>query len=343
MPKCPKCGKKFSTLQALNDHFRSIHPNEKFAPPKQVTSARTLIVIIVIVIIVMGSLVGYLIYVQLNTSTTTTTPPCNNCIGQAIPSALLQNLTGVSSSTLSTIGSGQGVTKPTAISGTPLTNNGKPEVLYIGAEFCPYCAAERWAMIVALSKFGTFSNLSLMLSSATDIYPDTSTFSFVNSSYASPYLSFVSVEYEDRNQKPLQTITSAESALQNQYDSGGSIPFVDIGNSYSVVGSQFQPYALRVGDNPNGLTAPYNWTQIGSQIGNTSSVIAQSIDGSANSLISAICSITGGNPSSVCTQSYAKISLAISPLSGPQASPIISVIRPIKAAAPVFSLIYSTR
>jgi len=340
MPKCPKCGKKFSTLQALNDHFRSVHPNEKFAPPKQATSARTLIVIIVIVIIVMGSLVGYLIYVQLNASTTTTIPPCNNCIGQVIPSALLQNLTGVSSSTLSTVGLGQGVTKPAVISGTALTNNGKPEVLYIGGEFCPYCAAERWAMIVALSKFGTFSNLSLMLSSATDIYSDTSTFSFVNSSYASPYLSFVSVEFEDRNQQPLQTITPAESALQSQYDpatsscpSGSCIPFIDLGNSYSVVGSQLVPTSLRVGNNANG--APLNWTQIGSQVNNPSSVVAQTVDGSANSLISAICSITGGNPSSVCAQSYAKISLAISPLSGPQAYPIISVIRPIKIAEPV--------
>ena len=333
MPKCPKCGKKFSTLQALNDHFRSVHPNEKFAPPKQATSARTLIVIIVIVIIVMGSLVGYLIYAQLNTSTTTTTPPCNNCIRQAIPSELLQNLTGVSSSTLGTVGLGQGVTKPTAISGTALTNNGKPEVLYIGGEFCPYCAAERWAMIVALSKFGTFSNLSLMLSSATDIYSDTSTFSFLNSSYTSPYLSFVSVEYEDRNQNPLQTITPAESALQSQHDSSGSIPFIDIGNSYSVVGSQFVPTSLRVGNNANG--APLNWTQIGSQVNNPSSIVAQTIDGTANTLISAICSITGGNPSSVCAQSSAKISLAISPLSGPQAYPIISVIRPIKIAEPV--------
>ena len=64
MSKCPKCGKKFGSIQALNDHFRSIHPNEKFVAPKQPSSARTLIVIIVIVILVVGGLVGYLIYVQ---------------------------------------------------------------------------------------------------------------------------------------------------------------------------------------------------------------------------------------------------------------------------------------
>ncbi len=34
---------------------------------------------------------------------------------------------------------------------------GKPEVLFVGAEFCPFCAAERWPLIVALSRFGHFS------------------------------------------------------------------------------------------------------------------------------------------------------------------------------------------
>src|SRR5215471_17073708 len=40
-------------------------------------------------------------------------------------------------------------------SGAPLTSGGKPEMLYIGAEYCPYCAAMRWSMAVALSRFGT--------------------------------------------------------------------------------------------------------------------------------------------------------------------------------------------
>ena len=47
-------------------------------------------------------------------------------------------------------------------------------------------AAGEMGMILALSKFGTFSNLSLMLSSATDIYSNSATFSFHNSNYTSP-------------------------------------------------------------------------------------------------------------------------------------------------------------
>ncbi len=38
--------------------------------------------------------------------------------------------------------------------------DGKPEVLFVGAEFCPFCAAERWPLIVALSRFGRFTALT---------------------------------------------------------------------------------------------------------------------------------------------------------------------------------------
>ncbi|MGH3290263.1 MAG: DUF929 family protein, partial [Trebonia sp.] len=47
-----------------------------------------------------------------------------------------------------------------AVSGPPLTRGGKPEVLYVGAEYCPYCAMENWPLIVALSRFGQFTGLT---------------------------------------------------------------------------------------------------------------------------------------------------------------------------------------
>lgn len=298
-------------------------------------------VIIIIVIIVIGGSVGYLIYSQSSQKSTTTIPVCTSCIGEPVSAALYQNLTGVSTSTLATIGTGHGVTNPTAISGTALTQNGKPEVLYIGAEYCPFCAAERWAMIVALSKFGTFSNLTLMLSSPTDStgIDNVATFSFVNSTYTSSYISFVAVEADDRSGNPLQTVPAADSTLESSYDSAGSIPFIDIGNSYSVVGAQYSPDVLYVGDSLSGTQ--YNWTQIASQLNNPSSSIAKAIDGTANTLITAICKITSGNPSSVCSASYANLSLAILPgFSGQQTSPIISVIVSNRLELPTTSLLF---
>jgi hypothetical protein len=73
---------------------------------------------------------------------------------------VVSQLTSVPAATLDQVGAGQTVSNPTTITGAELTSGGKPEVLYMGAEYCPYCAAERWALIVALSRFGTFSGLA---------------------------------------------------------------------------------------------------------------------------------------------------------------------------------------
>src|SRR6202044_3344172 len=53
-----------------------------------------------------------------------------------------------------------------------------PVVFFYGAEFAPYAAAERWPVIVALSRFGTFGSLGLMQSSSSIAFSDTPTFTF---------------------------------------------------------------------------------------------------------------------------------------------------------------------
>jgi Domain of unknown function (DUF929) len=219
-------------------------------------------------------------------------------LGQQVSPTILGQLSGVSLNTLDLVGSNQPSvqpTKPTANT-TPLLLNGKPEVLYMGAEYCPYCAVERWAMIVALDKFGNFTGLEYMQSSSTDVYPNTPTFTFKDASYTSSYIAFVSVEQTDRNQNPLQTATADQTALLTQYDTSGSIPFVDFANLYAITGAQFLPTAF----------ANSNWTQIASQLDNANSPFALNIDGAANHLISAICKIDGGTPASVCSLSFAQ-------------------------------------
>ncbi len=48
------------------------------------------------------------------------------------------------------IGKGTNVGALIPTMGQPaLTSGGKPQIVYMGAEYCPYCAAERWAMVVA--------------------------------------------------------------------------------------------------------------------------------------------------------------------------------------------------
>ncbi len=292
MPKCTICGKKFDSLAALRDHHQAVHRKEKFVAPT-VSASKNLLVGLIIVIIVVGGVVGYLIYQQQIVHTQTV----SGLLNTLIPTNLYQNLSGVSYSTLNSVGTGQGNT-PTSITGSNLTLNGKPEILYIGAEYCPYCAAERWAMIVALSKFGNFSGIEYMQSSSTDVYANTVTFSFVAATYASKFISFVPVEYENRAGQALQTVTPDQQSLWTNYDSSENIPFVDLANQYLVSGAQYATSTL----------TGYNWTQVASQLNNPSSSFAKAIDGAANTLISAICTIDGGQgPNNICSQSFAKI------------------------------------
>ena len=228
---------------------------------------------------------------------------------------MVSKVTSVPASTLDKIGDGGGqVTgKPQAVKGgTPLTANGKPEMLYMGAEYCPYCAAERWAMIVALSRFGTFSGLSTVHSAAVngagqaEPYPNTPTWTFHGSSYTSKYLTFTPVESQtnipDKSNggyTNLETPTSAQTALLNKYDvppyvpsgSEGAIPFIYFGGKYLIAGASYNPQVL----------AGKSWDQIASALTNPSSNIAKAVGGTANYITAAICKMTGNQPASACT------------------------------------------
>jgi hypothetical protein len=217
-----------------------------------------------------------------------------------VSASVLSAVTGVSPTVSTSIGAG-GVTDPLeTISGTPadLTGaGGKPEIFYAGAEYCPYCAAERWSLVVALSRFGSFSNLHTTTSSSTDVYPNTNTFSFYGSTYTSAYVDFVPVETEDRAGNALQTPTADEQTLVSTYDTSpysataGGIPFQDYGNRYIVSGTGVSPQVLQ------GLS----WTQIAATLTDASSQVAQPIIGNANWLTAGICKLTGDQPGSVCS------------------------------------------
>jgi hypothetical protein len=201
-------------------------------------------------------------------------------------------ITSISASELDAVGKGtaNNVIKP--VSGTLLTGpNGHPEVFYLGAEYCPYCAAERWPMIIALSRFGTFSGLKTTTSSSTDVYPNTPTFTFHGATYTSQYIDFVSVETTDRDQNPLETPTAAQQALVKQYDTSGSIPFVDFGNRYAFSGAMYLP------DVVSGMS----WQAVADALQQPDSQQAKAILGSANLITAAICKLTADQPASVCS------------------------------------------
>jgi len=211
--------------------------------------------------------------------------------GVALPASVQADVTSVPASTFAAVGAGSVYSGALRTgSGPALTSGGKPEMLYIGAEWCPYCAAERWAMATALSRFGTFSTLRGVHSSSTDVYPNTATLTFYKATYSSPYLVFTPVENEDLNHNLLQTPTPEQQALWNKYSPGGGYPFIDIGNRF-IAASTYDP----------GVLAGLSWTQIAADLHNPSSAVAKGAVGSANVFTAAICKITGNMPSSVCT------------------------------------------
>jgi hypothetical protein len=221
--------------------------------------------------------------------------------GDALPASVARNVTGVPASTLDTVGIGSLAATASAhqlpiraVTDKALVANGKPEMLYIGAEFCPYCAAMRWSMAVALSRFGTLSPLHGIYSSSSDVDAHTATLTYYKSSYTSNYLTFTPVENETVTKTPLQNTTSAQMALWEKYDSssnGLGYPFIDIGNKYVITGPTYDP----------GVLAHLSWAQVAADLHNPSSPVAQAADGTANLITAAICKMTNGQPGSVCT------------------------------------------
>jgi Domain of unknown function (DUF929) len=210
--------------------------------------------------------------------------------------AVAHKVATVPAATFDAVGAGT-ATGLKATSGQPLlTRDGKPEVLYIGGEYCPFCAAERWAIAAALSRFGTLSGVTFIHSSPTDVYPDTPTLSFANARYTSKYVAFSPVEWysgKPDSSTPtgyayLQRPTAQQAALFAKY--GGSFPFVDIGNQYLVPQAQYVSSALA------GLT----WAQVAAAMHDPDSAVGKDIIGAANMITAAICKLTHGQPAAVC-------------------------------------------
>ena len=245
-----------------------------------------------------------LIVVKATTGGPTTAPAASS--GPASDS-VLRAISAVPADVFDQVGLGKVDALPTPITGQPaLTADGKPLVVYIGAEYCPYCAAQRWGFVLALSRFGTFANLGETKSGAQDVFPNTATLSFHGATYTSQYLSFQGVETasnvkQDSGYVPLDPLTAAQQQLMTTYNAppyttakaAGSIPFIDIANKYLMAGASISPSLLQ---GKAGI-------DIADIVSTPSDPVAQGIDGAANAFTAALCEVTGGQPGAVCQSS----------------------------------------
>jgi Domain of unknown function (DUF929) len=191
----------------------------------------------------------------------------------------------------------------TPVNGPPLVAGGKPEVLYIATEYCPYCVAENWALIVALSRFGQFSGLSTSRSPYFENVPPIDGWTFYGSSYASPYLAFMPVESRSNilvspkadpgngeSYRVLQHLTRAQQAILDRLDKARQTPFVDLGGKATIIGAGVSTDAL----------AGKTWSQIAVDLRQPRTQAGYAIVAAADALTTEFCRLTGNRPAVAC-------------------------------------------
>ncbi|HLJ59839.1 MAG TPA: DUF929 family protein [bacterium] len=211
-----------------------------------------------------------------------------------IPADIAHNLASIPRGTFDRVGVDDA--PPPMLVGAPPSDKRTPVLLYIGAEYCPYCAVMRWPLVAALNRFGTFTGLELSASSATDVFPSTPTLTMVHAKYQSPYIAVQTVELQTNLQDasgqypPLQRLTATQAALFRHYDPPGNIPFLLIGGQYLLAGSPFSPDVLKGQD----------WHAIAASLPLGQTPAARAILGTANQISAAICTVDGQAPVAVC-------------------------------------------
>ena len=174
-----------------------------------------------------------------------------------------------------------------SITGPLYSTNGKPILVSATGEYCSPCALQRWPLVMALMRFGNFTNLEYMTTSVSE--GDYSTFAFAASSYTSNYVVFQPYGIYDRGGNPFETLPANYSSANQQYGKS-SVPFLDFADDYAVSGS--------ILPNP-GLLGTRNWTQIISSI-QAGDTLGGQIKQAANVITAVICKTTGNKPASVC-------------------------------------------
>lgn len=177
------------------------------------------------------------------------------------------------------------------VSKDAIKRDGKLFVFFMGAEYCPYCAAERWAIVRALQKFGQWSGLNQTMSAARDEqFLNLPTYDFTEATYTSTHIEFVSRETKDREFKPLQKLLKAEEKLLHKYNPKKEIPFLLIGGRFMQIGSGFTP-KIFIG---------HTFRQTETELKKSESEIRKTIDEEASCIAALLC--VSGLPPELCKE-----------------------------------------
>jgi len=168
---------------------------------------------------------------------------------------------------------------------------GKLFVFFMGAEHCPYCAAERWAIVRALSKYGQWSGLKQTMSAARDEpFLNLPTYDLIEATYTSPHIEFVSREIKDRDFKPLQKLLKTEEKIVRRYNPEKHIPFLLIGGRFMQLEAGFSA-KIFIG---------HTFRQTETELKKIESEIRKAIDDEANIISALMC--VAGLPPELCKE-----------------------------------------
>jgi len=210
------------------------------------------------------------------------------------------------------------------------TLNGKTSVVYLGSITCVFCGENRWAMALALSRFGSFSKLFIGYSALGDSDVPTLYWSPVNYNgssdaiggyYSSSVISFLPVEdtHPITGGFALNTLSKMESNI----NATGNQTYINVfgyilnlsnnkttvfqGTPYTVWGNyQFSGADAEIFGNttPSGNSLPLTYEthgQVLSQLANPTDQFAQGEYAAADVYIAALCKSINNNASvSVC-------------------------------------------
>jgi thiol-disulfide isomerase/thioredoxin len=178
----------------------------------------------------------------------------------------------------------------------PLLDGGKPLVFFMGAEWCPFCASERWGLVEATSRFGKWSGLKELRSrEGQDYFPALATYDLSQATYTSDHISIRHIEVATVEGDPLQKLGSFEEGLVNGYDKLGGVPFL-------FASGPVGRYTVELPYSP-GLLDGQSFASLRKEVAADAPTPAvEAIDGQADAITALICKLDGRQPASVCTK-----------------------------------------
>jgi hypothetical protein len=163
--------------------------------------------------------------------------------------------------------------------------SGKSLVFFMGAGFCPFCAAERWAIINALGNFGRWEGLVETTSADHDEkYLNIPTVSFARAKYESEFVEFVGLETADRNFEPLQEPGEKEYEILDTFNPDQIIPFLLIDGQFMQVGAGYSPQILEGMDH----------VKVKAELADPASPVGKAIKNEIDNITALVCKSIGG-------------------------------------------------